>query len=413
MGKRTLQNISDIVIDGNSVWIITDTLNCLFKYDLYSKELELVSEFPEMMQSDFAPFNKMVMVANEIYFIPRMAKDIFYYNLFEKKFYELHAPLDDFQEDKRMSIVVDGKMIYCINRFPDAIIKIDSETKEISKYYADIGAQTDKMIESKIYRSYRSLCFHDGKIIWSNYNKVLTIFDIDKEMFSTEFLEDFPCEKIVNSKDIFGLELNDWIVNVKVIKDILCLCTYKDKIYLYGKEGLQKVDNVLFDRCIESCNKAHITREASCIFREIVVLKDEVWFIPTYRNKCIVYDYNMDQFREELDTYIEDWNVDRREYSIYKVLSDGKILLYSYFENLFTIINTEVNSVKSLEKIEYSAEKFIKQSRILERLLIRNNYMPFDDLQFLINRVGYMDELIEKKALEHNDIGRGIFDALQ
>lgn len=409
--ERVLDNITDVILDDEYMWIITDNLNLLLRYSFCSKELELVSEFPETMRCDAAPFSRIVKLEDEIYFIPRMAKDIFYYNVNEKKFYELNVAFDSFQNDKKMEVVIQGKFIYCINRFPDTVIKIDSVTKKTNMYIADTESKIDEFLEKNIYRAYRFLCLYNGKIIWSNYYNMLTIFDIESESFSMDILYDFPREKIEDSQ-IDGIELNDWIVGVKAFDDMLWLCTHKDKFYLYKNGRLQKIDNILFDRCMDSCNAANIKNGPWVIFYDIVVLKDELWFIPAYQNKCIVYNSKTKQFEEVLDDYIKNWDVNRREYSIYQVLNNNKILLYSYFENLFYIIDREDNSISNFEEIKYSCEKFIKQSKYFEQLVTRDNKYPFDDLQYLLNKVIYNGELLKRTTSENTDIGKRIFEIL-
>lgn len=405
-----LQKVRDVIIDDNCMWIITDNLNSLLKYDFTSGELELEAVFPEMMRSDNGAFSKILKLGDEIYFIPRVANGIIYYNLLEKRFYELKIPFDGFQEEKNMNAVVYGKYIYCINRFPDMVIKIDSVTKETNIYFADVDTKTDRSVENKIYCTYRFICLHHGKIIWPNYYNVLTMFDIENERFSTDVLTDFPCEKMENSQNLYGMELNDWIAGVKSFDDMLWLCSHKDKWYLY-QDGLQRVDNTLFSKCLDSYYAADIKDGPYIIFLDIVTLGDELWFIPAYQNKCIIYDKKTKQFVEALDDYVKNWRVVRREYSTYKPWGSHKILLYSYFENCFYVIDKESNSV-SRKEIKFPYGKFIKENAYFEQLFIKGNMYCFDDLEYLLNEVKRSSEKEKKDLLGNRNIGKAIFEII-
>lgn len=408
--NRVLESVRDVIIDEACMWIITDQLNSLLRYNFRSKELELVAVFPEMMREEFSPFSKIVKLENEIYFIPRMAKDIFYYDISEKNFYALNIPFHSFQEEKKMEAVICGKYIYCINRFPDTVIKIDSVTKKTKIYAADMDAKTDKIIENKIYCTYRFLCLYHGKIIWPNYYNKLTIFDIESESFSMDVLEEFPCERIKNSQDLYGLKLDDWIVGVKAFDDMLWLCSHKDKVYLYDGK-LKKIDHILFDRCMDSYNAADIKSGSYIMFLDMISLKDELWFISAYQNKCIVYHRKTKQFEEILDDYVKNWDGVRREYSIYKVWGDDKILLYSYFESCFYILDRKTNSVSRWE-MEFPYVKFIKESTYLERLLIRDNVYDFDDLPYLFNKMKCGGEDKKEELSANINVGEKIYETI-
>lgn len=410
MNNRTLQNVRDVIIDSDCMWILTDTLNSLLKYNFCSKELELVSVFPEIMRCDFGAFSKIIKLRDDIYFIPRMAKGIFYYNLSEEKFYELEIPFYDFQEEKHMDAVIHGEYLYCINRFPDMVIKIDSVTKETNIYVADTDNKTDRIIENRIYCTYRFLCLYNGKIIWPNYYNMLTIFDIESENFSVDILEEFPCEKVKDSKNDYGMELVDWIAGVKAFDGMLWLCSHKDKIYLYN-DRLQKVENVFFDRCMDSYNAADIKDGPYIIFLDIVALEDELWFIPTYQNNCIIYNRKTKRFEEAPDDYAQKWDVIRRDYSLYKPWDNRKILLYSYFESCFYIIDKDSSSV-CREEIEFPYGKFLKESSYLEKLLIKDNVYKFDDLDYLFGKIKGSGEKGEKDLFANRNVGKEIFRTL-
>ena len=105
MSGEILKAVTDIIFDKDDVWIISDEWNCLFRYNLPEKNLELETVFPKAPGTDYGAFSKILKLKNEIYFIPFKAKNIFYYNLIEK---EMHAMDISIQlpEVKNMGAVV-------------------------------------------------------------------------------------------------------------------------------------------------------------------------------------------------------------------------------------------------------------------------------------------------------------------
>lgn len=404
MKHEVLKTVRDVIIDEDCMWIITSTLNCLFKYSFLRHALELTAVFPEIMRTDFEPFTKIVKKENEIYFIPRMANDIFYYNINDRSFHELCVPFNNFQTSKNIGVVTYGDKIYCVNRFPDAVIKIDTITKNTEIFNANINQSPNKDIESKIYRKYIDPCLFQNKIIWPNYNNILTIFDIENESFSLEILEGMPHERIERLRDIFEEKIEDFIVGIRAFEGKLWLCTHEGKICQYN-DGLIKIEDKIVD------SYAHYEDDfRSRIIYDIVPLKDELWFIPAYKNRCIKYNSNTKQFEEALDNYVENWEGYRRSYSLCKVINNRVILLYSYYENCFYILDTENDSVCK-KTIELPYAKFASEDYNFEQMVFKDKIYSFDNLEFLFNKECQQNEKEQKKLTQN--IGQQIFEALK
>ena len=184
-----LNGVRDVIIDEDGMWIISDIWNCFFKYNFSSQKLNFIAMFPESIETNYFAFSRIIKLGNEIFFIPSMAKDIYYYNLDANKFGKLNIDTSVLKSELNMGVVIEGDFIYCINRSPDVVFQINAVTKESKMFWPNISQYINKKIEDIIYTYYWNPCCYDGKIIWSNYNNLLTIFDIKKECFYVEKID--------------------------------------------------------------------------------------------------------------------------------------------------------------------------------------------------------------------------------
>lgn len=404
MEREILSGVRDVIIDKDFMWIISDSFPCLFRYDFLKQELELVAVFPETMESGNLAFSKIIKLENEIYFIPRLAKDIYYYHIIENEFHELNISFDNFCVDKRMEVIIQGKYLYCINRFPNIVIKINSVTKEVSMFSIDLSSHIDAKIESSIYMGFQSPCIYQEKIIWSHYKNILVIFDTKKESFFIKKLEGLSHEKIERLQGV--LEVEDYIIGVRIFEDILWLFSYEGKIYQYDEE-IHKAESTLFDNYIHYDDIDNINY---FFLYDIVPLKNELIMIPSYKNKCIKYNNETRQYEEVLDDYVQNWKGNERIYSLCKKLNDRKIILYSYYESSFYILDLENNSVCK-RKITIPYAKFIKENLDFKQMVIKDGVYQFDNLNCLFES-SIQDRHMDKKTLSDNTIGKQIFQTI-
>lgn len=405
MKRDILRHVVGGVLDNDNMWLITDALGCLFRYSLSRTELELEAVFPEPLQSVRGAFEQMVKLENEIYLIPRMAKDIYCYHLLEKKFQKLNIPFEGFLADKKMRAVVQGKYIYCINRFPDVVIKIDSVTKEVKMFWEDIKQYTKGGSESIVYRMYKEPCLYQGEVIWPNYSNTLTVFSTEKEKFYTITLEERPCGRIERFSNVFGEMLEDWIVGITAFGDTLWLFSFEGKIFQYHN-GTRRIENQLLDNYVRYVDDDRIR---GYIIYDIVALNKGLWIIPSYKNKCIKY-CGLEQYEEAFTDYAENWKGNRRSYC--KILNGTNIWLYSYYESCFYVLNTEDDSV-SKQTIYISYAKLSKGNTEFERMLVKDENYCFDDLEYLYKKLLAEDKETEtQKKATSDTIGRQIYQAM-
>lgn len=347
MDAKILECVNDVIVDENCMWIISDAWNCLFKYDFIKEVLQCTVVFPEELQDGSLLFSKIVKLQDEIYFIPRTAKNIFFYDLLKQRFQNLNVQADFLHDDQNRDVIIQNEYIYCINRFPDTILKINSDTKEVKLFKANNDQYINEKIERKIYRDYNtnSACLYKGKIIWPNYNNILTIFDTQREEFSVHMLRELPQEKIERLQEEYEeKEMSDWLISVKNYNDILFLISYGGKVYSYD-DKTNKVEEELFGNDIDKNAYEFVLP----FFANAIQIKEDLYFIPQYRNKCMKYNYNTKKYEEVIDNYLENWNGYKREYTVCIALNEQKILLYSYHENCFYILDIENNSVAKKE----------------------------------------------------------------
>lgn len=408
MKRNILKGVVNGVIDNDNMWLITNSLSCLFRYSFLRNELELEAVFPEPLLSMRGAFEQMVKLENEIYLIPRMAKDIYCYHLPEKKFQKLNIPFEGFLDDKKMRAVVQGKYIYCVNRFPDVVIKINSATKEVNMFWDDTKQNIKKDIESAIYRAYKEPCLSQGEIIWSNYDSTLTVFHILEERFYTIALEMGSCGRIERWSNTREAALNDWIVGVTAFENALWLYSFEGKIFRY-QNGTEKVENELLDSYVKYVDEDRIR---PYIISSVVALNKALWIIPSYKNKCIKYK-DLERYEEAFKNYVENWKGHKREYTLCKVWNGVNILLYSYWESCFYVLNTENGSIsKKIIHILYA--KLAKENPGFERMLMEDGIYCFDDLEYLLEKLSIRDKGAGgQKKLSSGTVGKQIYQAVQ
>lgn len=400
MQNEKLAGVRDVIIEKDCAWFIADSLNWLLKYNRISNALELEAAFPKSIGTEQGAFSKIVKVGNEIYFSPLMSKDAYCYNLDEKIFRKLNFPLDECRDAKNVGVAVCGKNIYFLNRFPDMVIKVDSVTKDIMVFKAENERYLNQGIESKIYRGYLNPEVFDNKIFWMSYNNILNIFDMGDESFYSGMLKGLSEHVMGWTKEIFDEELKDWIIGVKAFQSKLWLLSYDGSVYQYDGR-LIKVGNGLFDdyKC-ESIDG--IVRG---VFPDIFALENELWFIPQYKKKCIRYCADSGEFEKVLDVYLQDWDTVNREYVGCKVMGAGKILLYSYHESHFYILDTIQNTVQKKE-IRVPFGKYAEENEIFRQDVIKGNRFIFDDLEYFLKNIGFQ---IGQSKAEESTVGKQIY----
>lgn len=398
-----LESVCDAIIEKECIWIITNNLNSLLRYDFCRQELEVVAVYPEMVWDIWNPFSRIIKLENEIYFLPGMAKDIFCLDLTEKTFYGLGISLDIFEIEKKMDAVIYKRNIYCVNRCPDIVIKINSVSKKVELFSVGKNQCVNEEMERNVFGLYKEPCLWHGKIFWPNYNNILTIFDIEKERFTTEILEGISNEKAERMKGSFIGYIGDWIVGVRVYEDTLWLFSFEGKIYQYRNE-IHKVEEKLFDSYIHYSDGDRI-REYTIY--DIVLSEGELWFIPSYKNKCITYSGYTEQYEEVLDSYVQNWEGYRRGYTLCKEIG-GEVWLYNYFEKCFYILDLKKNFVYK-RQLEISYSKLMKENYLFKCMMLKSNKFNFDDIGYLCTQLVVEGKgNIEKKTV--SIIGKQIYE---
>lgn len=399
-----LKGVQDVLIEKNCAWIIANSIDWLLKYDIPQKKLELVAPYPEDIGTDHNPFSKIVKLENEIYFIPQTAKDIFCYNLEKNEFNKLNAPIDPIRYSHNIQTIVKDKVLYCVERFPDSIVKIDTVSKSIKVFEFDNNPYVKKNIESEIYRLYKSLCLHNGKIIWPNYKNILTAFDIELEEFSVETLDGLSQERVERMDKNKNIKLEDWIIGVQSFQNSLWLFSFEGKIYQYN-DKIRKIEKTFADNYNKDTDKLEVS-----VFRESVLLEDELWFIPQYKNKCVKYNSNAKQFEIVMDSYIGTWDGYERDYTVCKAVDKQKILAFSYYENCFYLLDIKQDLVHK-KKLRIPIEEFIKEPAFYQSIVDNNQYR-FDDLDFLWKEM-QCRKRIQQENYKNSIVGKKIYESLK
>ncbi len=385
MKYEILKSIRDAVIEEDCIWIITDYLNCLFKYDFRSQEIEAAAVFPDTMSCSFASFSQILKLENEIYFIPRMARSVFCYDIVKTKFYEVNIPFEGFQSDKKMDAIVYGKDIYCVNRYPDIVIKIDSMSKETEVFFPDKSNAVKEEMEGKVHKAYKAPCIFQKQLIWSNYNDTLTIFDIKTKAFSIEHLNGVMFGMVERLQKPLDRQVKDWIVGVRSFRERIWLFSFEGKVFLHDL-GMHRTEFISMEQYKRYDDTDNI-REL--VIHDLAIVKGEVFFIPSYENQYIKYDCSTRQFEECMGESLRSWKNYRRSYTLCKVFNYN-IWLYSYYENCFYILDTKKN-VEHKKQLEICYKKLIMENPLFEDMMTKNKAYEFDDLDYLCDKVSAGD----------------------
>ena len=152
---------------------------------------------------------------------------------------------------------------------------------------------------------------------------------------------------------------------------------------------------------------------AAYIFFDMVMLGDGLIFIPSYKNKCIKFNNNTKQYEEVFKNYTQNWNGCRRSYTLCKVIGGKKVLLYSYYESCFYILDIENNSIEK-GQIEIPYAKFMKEFPQLEQILVKEKIVGFDDLNYLCEKLFIADSgNREESKSSVNIVGKRIFETMK
>lgn len=406
MDKNILQAVEDLIIDKDDVWIISDGWKYLFKYNISKQRLETVVAFPKTIGTDYNAFSQIIKVENEIYFIPLTARDIYFCNLLEKEMYKIDVSFLPLPEVKNMSAIVSGKSIYCINRFPDMIIKIDTVTKKIEVFDADISQYLDEDSERLVYRSYKKPCVDHEIIYWINCSNMLIKFDIKASCFSVQYIEGLPRD-IIEPIETEGFKLRDWIIGVKIFEGVMFLFSMKGKIYKYDGRALGMKEE-LFDNY---CKFSSMDRIMIPVFYDLIPVNHSLYFIPSYKNDCIKYDSITKQFSKTLYSYTNEWEGNQRSYTFWKVINGKQILLYNFIESCFYLLDIEKNFIeRKFLKLPIIGKELVKENFAFAERIV--SYMGINDnINILIGRLFNSSDSDDKRAKNHMDIGEKIYDS--
>lgn len=408
MKTGILKDVIDVVVEEDTMWIITGTLCSLFRYHFSRNELELETVLPKEFENSYAPFSKIIKVGEEIYLIPRRAKDVYCYRLTERSLQKLNISFDGFRDDKRMSAMTHGRYIYCINRFPDVVIQIDSATKKVNMFRDDTKRYVKESVESRIYGGYKEPCFYQGEIIWSNYNNTLTAFHTEKEYFHVIKLKTRSFGRTERLSASIGIAVDDWIVGLRAFENALWLWSYDGKVCRYQK-GTERVENELLVDYVQYVDSDNLTFPVIC---DMVVCNKELWMIPSYKNKCIKYK-NLEQYEEACKNYTENWKGYKRDYTVCKVWKRTNILLYDNYESCFYVLDTRNGFIhKMIIPVAYAklAKENPEFKQVFERVSVKDGVCYVDDLEYLYERLsigGKMGE--EREKFSSDTVGKQIY----
>ena len=99
---------------------------------------------------------------------------------------------------------------------------------------------------------------------------------------------------------------------------------------------------------------------------------------------------------------------ERMVYTFCKALDDKKIILYSYYESCFYIINTADNMVDK-KTLTVPIKRFLEQELSFRKMRIRDNVYQFDDLNFFLKDTILLNKL--QKTFEWS-VGVKIFETI-
>lgn len=189
-------------------------------------------------------------------------------------------------------------------------------------------------------------------------------------------------EKAERMSNAHKMELRDWITGSRVIKNVLFLFSAEGRVYRYQCGELQMIEDELFQNYVCCSENDNIV---SAIFCDIVQLKGEFYFISYYRNKIVKYNASTDQFEAVFQSYMEEWNGNRRSYSLCKVINEEKVALYSYYESCFYILDFLDGSVQK-KYLEFPVvnRKLAGEDPLLSQMLVNYNYIDNLDVLFIL-----------------------------
>lgn len=409
MCKELLTAVQDLIVDKDDAWMISDGWKYLFKYNMQEQRMETVIAFPETVGTDYNAFSQIVKVENEIYLIPLTAKNIYYCDILKEQMYKLDVSFIPLPEIKNMNAIVCDKFIYCINRFPDLVIRIDTVTKKIEVFDANINGCIDEDNERVVYRSYKEPCMNHEKIYWTNYSNMLIEFDTRELEFSVKYMEGLHLENVARIESA-GFKLRDWIVGVKIFEGIMFLFSMEGKVYQYD-DSAREIQGELFGNYVK-CSS--MDKLISPVFYSLISIERNLYFISSYKNDCIRYDGISKQFGKTLYSYTKEWEGNRRSYTFCKVVNEKQIILYSYYESCFYLLDVEKDFVKQIFlKLPVLDKALVNQHLSFAEKLAR--YMGIrDNLDILIAkmlRTSNSDDNRIKQSINKN-VGEKVYESI-
>lgn len=236
-----------IYYDGEYFWTISLEFNGLFRIEPGTFKLEFMGYFPGEDLGGYCLYYGIEEVNNQLYFCPYNAKNISVYDKKKNEFQTIAIPENLASVEAKFSqILVLGKYLYLQGRNIDSIVRIDSETKELTyisgwKHYFENNRDDTNILSCG--------CIHNGKVYFL-YPRIKSFIRVDPEKDGYELIKinkyqgevallQSDGEKIWILKkpnggiSYFDSSNNELVVVADHIKEASCLCLLNEKIFIF------------------------------------------------------------------------------------------------------------------------------------------------------------------------------------
>lgn len=338
MGSTKAINAIDFEWDKTDAWIICGYTNMIFKYDFFNATYEFVAPLPEngIEYYDYHP--RCVKYKTKVFCLPCRGSDIYIFDISTGKFRKIDLKNTDDDRINLDKLKIEGHLLYTISYGMKQIIVIDLEAEKIIKTYHINDC------DGTLYKAVK--CDSSDKV-YAISDKNSVIYQYNLKQSSSKKIE-----VLQNS----GID-EQGFTTIADVGEQLWLSGYNNKIYIFNteKEILEKYielpDDIKFYDYENSGVIYKDKEENDFYFYDCAAFDDTVWFIPHQTNKILyvntkdyaVRELYMDK-EEETDYSLS--RIIKRKYEIVKKGKEGTLVLESYQNNCYYMINTADQTVK-------------------------------------------------------------------
>lgn len=382
--------------DNDSVWMVGNNYNALFKLDFVTKEYEFITKFPDEQIAKFRVNQLCKKIGNDIYFFPDCGDYIWTYSILDKSFKKIMLENPNNVRIGINMVYQVGNSIYAISNGLEQIIEINIDNQIIiGKYPIDESIQ--------LYGSSSEGCVVNGNIFFTipEKNTILEFNTKEKSIDKYEILGEFFPQTICYAKNTFWLtgrtkEIVKWDPKTN---QTVSLLDFPDTV------GLLEFNN---DTLVENTNDIRFKRP---LFRWSVSIDKKIWFIPYTANKMVYlntnnYEIDVCDIESEYEDQMSWSRIEKVKYRFECIFNGQFIFLYSFKNRQYLIIDTVTGSTDQVDIVlDNKSRRELYECIYREKKVINENesISVLDILDIFVN----IDE-----GTRNEDIGKRIYQSL-